>query len=301
LDLLHLRYFATVAEEMSIRRAAERLRVAQPGLSQRIKTLERTLGVRLFTRDGRRIRLTADGSVLLPLVRGALAEVDRVAQAASELKRGSNARLAFAYSHVVCPSMSFRLMANFRRRHPAVAFEAHAGFTSSNIDQVRRGEIDVAFVCLPLDDDNELEVAVLVKDPIVVAMSRGHAFASRRRIDPSDLRDQPLVFFPRRLAPGFHDMLLDCVYGPGQRPGAMAVEPDERYVLAAVAAGDALTVLPRSTIGLGVPGIAVRRLVDPEPTAPIGIAWRRANPNPALRAFLSFVRVEARCGQGARG
>ena len=291
-DLLHLRYFAAVAEELSFRRAAERLHVAQPGLSQRIKGLERTLKVTLFVRGPRGVELTPAGAALLPAVERLLGQADEVVRLARRLSSPDPPELRLSYTRSARDGVPTRLVERFRAKRPDVEVSAVSGFTSMNLERLEQDRIDAGFVRPPIEAGAWLDHMIVAQEPIMVAMRRGHRLAKRRRVRRDDLRGEPLVFFPRDAAPGLWETILEQVYRD-RRPVIMRAEPDEEHMLAAVADGG-ITLLTQSPAGmLRVHDVVAKRFYSPEPSAPIGIAWRRDDTNPALRDFLDFVRTAA--------
>jgi DNA-binding transcriptional LysR family regulator len=288
-------YFAVVAEELSFRRAAERLMIAQPGLSQRIMVLERSLGVRLFDRSRAGVRLTADGAALLPAVREALDRADRVTRLARDLAADRPRQLRIGYTRSAGPGAPMTLVTEFRSRHPATQVTTSTSFTTRNLQALRDRAIDVGFVRPPVPTGDDLRYVPLTREVVVVAMRRDHRLASRRRVRREEITDEPLVFFPRESAPGLWRSILDQVYGAGADPHIVRVEPSEEFMLAAVAEEAGIALLTEAPAAvLRIPQVVIRHFARPEPTVALGMAWRREDDNPAVSEFVEFAITAAR-------
>ncbi|WP_189077317.1 LysR family transcriptional regulator [Mangrovihabitans endophyticus] len=292
LDLRHLEYFAVVAEEQNFRRAAMRLHIAQPGLSQRIKRLERVLGLRLFDRTPAGARLTDDGAALLPLVREALDGVDRVTAFARNLASGRSGRVRVGYTRSAGPGMAANLITGFRAQNPAVSVTTSTSFTAGNLRALAQGEIDVGFVRPPLPARAEVVSEPLTEEPVVVAVHRDHPLARRRRLRRSDLAAEPLVFFPQQNAPGMWASMLDQVYGDADAARIVRTEPSEDFMLAAVAEGAGIALVTAAAVKvLRIPAVVIRRFVAPEPAVGLSLAWRRGEANSTVLAFVEFAMI----------
>jgi DNA-binding transcriptional LysR family regulator len=282
MELRQLRYFVAVAEELHFRRAAERLHVAQPGLSQQIRTLERELGVRLLDRDRRSVALTPAGTALLQDARELLAGAERARGRAQAAGAGLIGRLRLSLTQSLTGGLAGRIVDRYRELYPQVEVELGVGYTSLHIEQLLAARLDVAFIRTPLNEPALAELE-LAREPLVCVLPGSHALARKRRITRADVAGEPLAWWPREHGPGPWDAMLDEVYGPGERPPIVRTEPAEERFLAAVAdgAGISLTMLERSRM-MRIPGTVVRRFQAPEPTVGIGLAWRRDAPLPAI-------------------
>lgn len=292
-ELRLLRYFVAVAEELHFGRAARRLGIAQPGLSQQIKRFERHLGAALFVRDRRGVALTPAGEALLPLAR----EVLDTARAAEELVRshgaGEAGLLRVGLTRSAAWELTERLVDGFRQAFPAVDVRLSSGYTALHENMLRAGQLDVAFVRPPIGLDGGLTCRVIAREAVVAAVPAGHPLARRRSVRGADLAAEPLVWWPREHGPGMWDAMLDQVFGEGERPRVSRWEPDEEGMLHAVAQGHGVTLVVAGRASrLRVPGVAVRRFAAPVPTVPLGIAWRGDRGSPLLRRFLRHAEKE---------
>jgi DNA-binding transcriptional LysR family regulator len=294
-ELRQLRSFVVLAEELHFRRAADRLHIAQPSLSQQLRRLEDGLGVRLLERDRRRVALTPAGAALLPEARAVLTAADHAASVARATAAGERGRLRLNLTRSLTGGLAGEIVEAFRARHPGVDLELDVGTSTLNAMALREDAIDVAFVRPPLVDD-DLEVLDLGREPMVCVLPTRHRLARRRSVRAQDLRDEPLVWWPEGHAPApWRDMLAE-LFGPepASWPAVARAEPEEERIVTAVAAGAGISFigLERSR-SLRVPGAVYRRFAPPEPTMGIALAWRRGTELPALRRLRDIAEATA--------
>src|SRR5262245_45688446 len=206
IDLVrHLRYFAVVADELHFGRAAERLHMAQPPLSQRIQRLERELGVRLFDRSSRQVGLTPAGRALVGPAHDVLAAVDRLVAGAGAVAGGAAAgRLRLGLLPETGAATMAAIVRQVARACPALTLELSGAATSEALRALTDRSLDVATVRLPVDEAG-LRVGPVLHQPWGVVLPAGSPLARRRRVSLAELSDTPLALFPRATAPGFHD------------------------------------------------------------------------------------------------
>ena len=285
MELRQLRSFVVLAEELHFRRAADRLHIAQPSLSQQLRRLEDGLGVRLLERDRRRVELTAAGAALLPEARAVLAAAEHAATLARATAAGEQGRLRLNLTRSLTGGLPGDIVEAFRARYPGVDLELDVGTTLLNAQRLREEQIDAAFVRPPVIDDR-LEVMDLGREPMVCVLPTRHRLARRRTVRAQDVRDEPLVWWPQDHAPAPWRQMLAEVYGPDPAdwPKVARAEPEEERIVSAVAAGAGVAFigLERSR-SLRVPGAVYRRFAPPEPTMGMALAWRRGADAPALR------------------
>ncbi|MFI9511222.1 LysR substrate-binding domain-containing protein [Nocardia sp. NPDC052566] len=288
MELRSLRHFLAVAEELNFGRAAKRLFISQPGLSQSIRALEREIGRPLFERSRRHVALTSFGHVLLPEAEGLLAHAAEVEQLTKRLASRKLGTLVLNHTRSAGLGLPVQLTASFRKIHPHICVETYNGFTSLNVDKLKEKKSDVGFVRPPIDPSAGLRCVVIAEDEVVLAVPEDHPLAGKPDIDQADLDNEPLVYFPES-AGGLWSTMLDAVYGHGQRPDISRVEPDETHMLAAVSECAGITLLTKPSAAIfNMPGVVIKPFRYPA-RVPLGLAWRPDNTNPALETFLSFV------------
>src|SRR5262245_11222475 len=169
MDLRHVRYFVVVAEELNVTRAATRLHIAQPSLSVRIQKFEEEIGAQLFDRVGRNIKLTQAGRLFLEQARKVLADADRGIALARQAANGETGQLSIGYNAPAGFKVFPRIVPAFRRRWPNIHLSFHSLVSLQQLDQMRRNELDLGFVWLPIPTD-EFEVRELLKEPLVAVL-----------------------------------------------------------------------------------------------------------------------------------
>jgi DNA-binding transcriptional LysR family regulator len=282
MELRQLSSFVAVAEELHFRRAAERLHLAQPSVSQHIRTLEAELGVQLFQRNRRGATLTAAGEALLPEARDLLSRADEAAALARATGSGERGRLRLSLTRSLTGGVAGAIVGEYRARYPDVHLDLTVGNTMLHMEQLLAGDIDVGFVRPPLEVDG-LEELVLGREPLVCVLPKGHPLAKRNRVRTRDLHGLPLVWWPEEHGPGAGREGRREGRGEPPWPPIERVEPEEERIVSAVAegAGISFIMLGRSR-SLRIPGAVYRRFAQPEPTMGIAIAWRRDDPLPTV-------------------
>jgi DNA-binding transcriptional LysR family regulator len=313
-DLRQLRYFVTVAEEKHFGRAAARLSMTQPPLSQAIRALEETLGVELFARTKRSVELTPVGADLLPEVQRLLASAEGLRPLAQSLARGEAGVLSLAFVSTADYGLLPSLLRDFGARHPRVRLELTEATSDVQVDELVAGRIDAGLVIAPLPSRHAAQLSWLpiAREPLVIAMSTetaarvgsvagsnadSHADPHAEWLDTPislrDVADAPLVIFPRRLAPGFYDIIMDCygVAGLAPRVGQEAIQM--QTIVSLVSAGMGVALVPQSLRNLRRTGVVYRPLSESVPAIETGLVWRTAEVSPVLAGFIEIVRAHA--------
>lgn len=287
MELRQLRYFAVLAEELHFRRAAERLHIAQPGLSQQIRTLEREMGVDLFTRDGG-VALTPAGVALAAEAAGLINRFDLLVDRTRSIGKGRSGQLNVSFTRSVPSLVTQELLDPFSERYPDVELRFQTGWTQRNIDLLREEQIDIGFLQFPLYDDAGLRTLRMGRLPLALAVPAEYydeGFDEGRM-----LAELPLVLWPRDLAPGYYDHLIRVLYGPSGGPSEVVEFPDAEHLLAQVAAGRGFSVIERSRALRLKPDDAVVVEFD-RPEQPVltwGLGCAEGTTNPSAIRLMSF-------------
>ncbi|MEU9479887.1 LysR substrate-binding domain-containing protein [Streptomyces sp. NPDC048191] len=300
MELRQLRYLVTVVEEGGFTRAAERLHLAQPGLSAQIRQLERELGQPLLDRSGRSVRPTEVGEAVLPYARAALAAVDGVRQTVEEYTGLLRGRVAvglvpgtLAHAFDVAGQL-----AEFHEAHPRVEVTLTEDTSDRMLTALRRGELDLAVLGVTEETPPPgVDQHVVIDEPLVVVAVPGHPlfleYDAAGAVPPTALRGHRLIGLPR--GTGMRGVLERLCAEAGFRPHIAfeAATPDALGRLAARGLG--VAVLP----GLGPrPGLATLRLADPRARGRVALAWRSEGPMlPAARALLGRLRKAMGAGE----
>ncbi|KPH87161.1 LysR family transcriptional regulator [Komagataeibacter intermedius] len=292
MDLRHLRYFVAVAENGSFTRAAEQLGIEQPPLSQQIKQLENELGVLLFQRLTRGVRLTDIGLVLLDQARALLGMQQQFLATAQGLARGEKGhiRVGLAGAVSLLPMIPLTVR-RFREVWPDVTIYLEESNTPALRKSLHDRAIDIAIVRPPVPDGAGLLVSPLLEEETVVALPKGHPLAIHRHLELEMLVDEPFIIFPRELGPGFHDAILSACHNAGFTPRMGQQAPQIASTVPLVAAGLGVSVVPRSLHQIHSGGVTYHSLGAKAPRAELAIAMRAGQHVPLLANFISTLRA----------
>jgi DNA-binding transcriptional LysR family regulator len=306
MELRQLKYFVAVAEELHFRRAAERLYVAQPAVSEQIRKLEAELGVRLFDRTNRRVAITEAGAALLEEGRRVLAQADAAQLAARNARERAGARLRIGYLADSLPSSVPRALQNLAGAAARVEVSMETGPAVRLIQEVRDRRLDAVVAGLPAATGGLL-VTSLGHQSMVAAIAATDTRAVAPALSLARLDPARLVVMPRSVNPAFHDAVLALCRDAEVAPALFEVpEPRVESVLLAVAAGAGPAILPAAvTDRYAVPGVRYVPLEDGAVAFESAVLTHPDAENPAtdafLRALTRFAPVpEARDADGAR-
>lgn len=297
MDYRHLRFFLAVAEELHFTRAARRLHVAQPHLSQEIRRLEGELGVELFARTRRRVALTPAGETFALGARRVLAATDEAVRAARRAAAGDTGRLSIGFVGSAGYDVFPEAIRRYRAGRPDVELELHELTTAEQIPALRAGRIDVGVLRPLLASDPGLEFATLLDEPLVVALPEGHRLSGMERVALAELAGEPWIVFPRHVGPGLYSRTMRACERAGFTPRVVQEVGQLPTMVNLVASGLGVALVPASVGSLVRAGAVYREVAPPVPTSPLMVAWRQDDPSATLRAFLETIRAVA--GDGA--
>ena len=294
LELRQLRYFVTVAEELHFGRAAVRLHMTQPPLSQAIAALEDQFGALLFLRNRRTVALTPAGSALLPEAKRLLAEAESLPELVRRAAAGEAGRLAIAFITSADYSVLPPFLRRYSERYPDVHLSLHEATSDVQVEELLRGRIDAGFLIPPLPDRAlaQLDYLKVLDEPLILCAPAGLALPpGGAPVRLQDVPHLPLIIFPREVSPALHDAILSCWRAAGITPAVGQQAIQMQTIVSLVSAGMGLALVPQSVANLMRPGVEYRALADPTPRVDTGIAWRRDNPSPVLQGFLELLRT----------
>lgn len=294
IDLRLLRYFVAVAEEGHLTRAAQRLGIQQPPLSQQIRALEQELGVSLFVRLPRGMALTKAGENLLEEARGILLRMDTAIAGVRGVARGVLGHLALGFTesaslHPFVP----RVIRAFRNEASGVEIAVEENSTPDLIRAIHDNRLDAAFIRAPIGNEAGLRIETMLIEEMILAIPAGHRLASQRRRNLllGDLAGDPLILIHRPNGPGFYDGIISACLAAGFSPNVIQETYKNLSTLSLVAAGLGLAIIPASIRHVEIEGVAYRRIgAVPGLSAPLHLAWREANPSAALARLIGLAR-----------
>jgi LysR family transcriptional regulator, benzoate and cis,cis-muconate-responsive activator of ben and cat genes len=292
LELRHLRYFIAVAEELNFSRAAERMHMAQPPLSAAIRQLERDLGVDLFVRTTREVKLTDAGSAFLGGARRTLADAELAAEDAKRAAAGELGQLRIAYSWSTRFETLPALGRAFRASHPDVELLAQEMWNARMPPAFGSGSIDIALSLCP-EIAAELELAPIRKERLVALLPEGHPLTSEEAIPLAALADEEFILFPREIAPRLHDAFLAIYRRAGFEPRVRNESFHTGWDLGVLAEIPAVAMAPQTVAG-GLPdGIVAVALTEPTDSLETCLVWRGDDRSPAVAAFVDVARRQS--------
>lgn len=293
IELRLWRQFVTLAEELHFGRAALRLHMTQPPLSQAIQGLERSIGVPLFNRTRRSVALTPAGAALLPAARRLLAAAEalpRVAQAAAAGLAGQ-LRLAFVSNIAYGPLPEW--LRSFREAHPDVALQLREATLDVQLEAFDADEIDAGFVLhAPGAAPPGFAAWPAQAEPLVMALPASHPGAALPALQLADVAAEPLVIFPRQIAPSLFDAVLAAYRAHGATPRIGQEAIQMQTIVNLVSAGMGVAWVPASVTQLQRPGVVYRRVHDAGLRCETSLIWR-APATPVVQRFIDHVMAQA--------
>jgi DNA-binding transcriptional LysR family regulator len=293
IELRQLRHFVMVAEELHFARAAAKLHMTQPPLSQSIQAFEQELGCQLFTRTTRSIALTPAGLALLPEARRLLQQALALPQLVQRAAAGETGQISIAFVSIADYSILPPLLRDFRTRHSQVKIELQEATSDVQISALEKSGLDAGLLIPPIPErlQADLHYKKILTEPLCLAIP-DHALKSATEINLYDYQDAPLIIFPRRIAPAFHDSILRYFHEQDLTPiiGQEAIQM--QTIIGLVSAGMGIALVPQSVSNLKRKGVRYLNLPDNCPKVELGVAWRKDNPSPTLQAFLNQLPIQ---------
>jgi len=288
-ELRLVRYFVAVAEELHFGRAARRLRMAQPGLSQQIRSLEQQLGVRLLDRTSRQVRLTPAGALLLTEGRRLLAQAERTADQVRRAGLGQVGRITVGAIGSATYDILPRLLREHRKRFPDVEVALREMSTPAQVQALRSGEIDVGLLRVPADTA-DLVVQTVREDRMALMIPEAHPLARKRRVALRALAKEPLILFPTAPRPSWADTVISACREAGFEPIVAQEAMESATVVSFVAAGVGIAVVPEGLKALARPGVVFRLVAPQAPITRLAVVHRAGELAPTVESFLGVVR-----------
>ncbi|WP_066640838.1 LysR family transcriptional regulator [Bordetella sp. H567] len=289
MELRHLRYFVAVAEELHFGRAARRLNISQPPLSQQIRALEQDAGVELFRRDTRRVQLTPAGAELLKYARSALSHVDQGVRSARRVHQGEVGRLNVGFITSLSYTYLPWLVRAFRKRYPAVELVLTEKETWDQKEALLDGRLDVGLMRGPFEASG-LRTSSLLQEPFVAALPDTHPLARLPRINLGSLSNDPFILFPRAIG-GAYNATMSALFDEADFRPIVAQEAVQMHVVVGlVGAGLGVAVVPASIRLLPTPGVVFKPLVQCTYNAELVIACREDATSPVIAPFSQLAK-----------
>jgi DNA-binding transcriptional LysR family regulator len=291
MELRHLQYFVAVAEELHFGRAAQRLNMAQPPLSQQIRHLEEELGVQLFQRTRRHVELTDAGQAFLQEARLTLAQAEHAVKIARQAGRGEIGRLTIGFVGSATYEALPNIIRNFQVRYPNVQLILRELTTTQQVRALHDKRIHIGLLRPPINDDDTLVLEPLIKEPIILALPENHPLSRQSSLTVEALAHEHFILFPRHLGPGLYDQIIGLCQQAGFSPQVTQEAIQMQTILGLVATGLGIALIPASAQHLRSAGVVYCRL-DTNIYVELAMAWRKDEASPVLQAFLKIIRED---------
>ncbi|MDP2410022.1 MAG: LysR family transcriptional regulator [Pseudolabrys sp.] len=292
--LRHFWYFLAVAEERHFGKAAKRLGMSQPPLSQQIQVLEKSLGVKLFERSRQGVRLTKEGAEIMGPVQRFMEHAQRLQLEVLDARQGRDTKVTIGAVNAALFDIMPRLTRLAKQRYPYLSLSLTEMDSATALSAVQNGEVDIAFARFD-QPVSALEIRPIVKDQLVVVLPIDHPLTRRDRIALSELADENLVLSPRRISPSFFDQIVSACHHVGFSPRIVHEVRTVVSQIAFVGCGSAIGMVPSRSMRFGGGDVVFRPLVETLEVVTIAAAWdpaRRKDVVPAIVDIASSLGTE---------
>ncbi|MBD2072110.1 LysR family transcriptional regulator [Leptolyngbya sp. FACHB-671] len=289
MELRHLHYFIAVAEELHFSRAAERLHISQPPLSQQIRDLEEELGVKLFERTKRQVHLTEAGNVFLERSYRVLAQLEQAIAATQRIGRGEVGQLAIGFVGSAMYTVLPEILRVFREQFPAVELHLHELTTAQQIQALYDKQVDVGIVRSAISEPG-LSVECFLPESLVLALPETHPLSTQTQVSLSTLADELFILFPAKMGPVFYEQIINMCQQAGFRPKVAQEAVQMETIVGLVAAGLGIAIVPDSLQKFHRGGVIYRNLKEEIPNTGLYLTWRQHDSSPVVRTFLDLAR-----------
>lgn len=294
MELRHLRYFVAVVEELHFRKAAEKLYVAQPALSKQIQDLEDELGTQLLIRNRRGVALTDAGKVFYEDAVAVLARTEIAISRATATGKGLSGQFSIGFIQPAVGGLLQGTLREFRNLYPEVRLRVVEGSSRNSLAKVNSGELDCAFVRLPIDLPEEIAFEPVVREKVRLALPETHPLAAQADIALEDLATEELVLIERHLEPSLYDYYIGACNAAGFSPRLGQIVSSTWVALGVVAGGIGVCFAADSARSAVPPGIVFRDIRGDPLHLEMGIIWTKTTKSNLLENFLELRPWERR-------
>ena len=289
IELRHLRYFVAVAEELHFGRAAERLHLAQPPLSQQIRKLEELLGHPLFIRTSRSVRLTDAGGAFLQRARRTLRNVQRDLEETRSIGRGDVGSLHIGFIGSAMLSTLPEIFRAYREAYPRVRLHLHESFTSLVVEGLENGTLD-AGILRDGDPVEGINVTTILSEPFVAVLPSVHPCAKQKSISPAALRGEPFIYYPRSAGARAYEKPLTLCEEHGFRPQVVQEASNWLTILRLIGAGLGVSIAPACVQRIASAEVVCLPLRGAKAVSNIELAWPAGDGRPIVERFRHIVQ-----------
>lgn len=289
MELRQLRYFVAVAEELHFGRAAARLNMAQPPLSQQIKKLEEDIGVVLFARNRASVKLTSAGIAFLAEVKSTFTALEQAVQAARQAARGELGHVTVGIIPSLMDGGGPALVEAFKRRQPGAMLQIQQLPASDVVTALRNRRIDLA-ITRTFDAQKDIDQTIIARENLIAVLPAKHPLAAHKRIETRELKDEGFILFERTRETGLYDAIYGTCESAGFRPKIVMISNVSIHALIAiVATGTGISIVPESTKSLKRDGVVYRPLNPNSKELEVVVAYRAKDNNVLVQRFVEDV------------
>jgi DNA-binding transcriptional LysR family regulator len=290
MEFRQLKYFVTVAEELHFGRAAAMLHLSQPALSKQIQALEESLEVQLFERTKHWVRLTIAGQQLLETARRILQDVEAGVQITKQVAEGQIGQVRVGFTEATLFSLAPKVLRQYREQYPQVRLVLASGGTEAHVEALRTHRIDVGLVYLPIREPS-MSIEPLFEEVYVVALPASHRLARQKQLSLQSLAKEPLIFYPRSLAPVLYANFINHCEQAGFTPTIIQEAELAQTRLGLVAAGVGISFVLSDMQNLSVKGVVYRPFTENFLTLKLALAWRQNELSPVVHELLKVFKT----------
>lgn len=289
MELRQLHYFIAVAEELHFGRAAKRLQMTQPPLSQQIQQLEEELGEVLFRRTKRVVELTDAGKVFLEGVKGLFEQLDSTISLTKRAARGEIGTLTIGYVGAATYDFLPPLIRTYRNQYPDVEIKLRELSTPEQVEELHNRKLDIGLIRPPIQSDI-LTTEVIHETPCMLALSIHHPLAGEQRITLSQLRNESFILLSRPIWPGFYDEIVSMCHATGYNPSIRQETTEYHTVIGLVAAGVGIAIVPASLRNFTLKEVVYRKIEDLNQTVKMSVAYEEGRISKETEHFIEILR-----------
>lgn len=292
MELRHLRYFMAVAEELHFGKAAAKLHIAQPPLSQQIQQLETELGFKLFERTKRQVNLTEAGDAFLRETQQIFQQLEKAISIGKKISRGEKGELSIAFVSSAAYSIIPSILRNFRTLVPEVKLQLKELTTKEQLQWLLEERLDIGFVRPPVNK-SELNSQIILWETLVVALPENHYLVDRKNISCYSLEEESFILFPRNLAPELYDRVIALCQQANFCPQVVQEARQIQTIVSLVSAEIGIAIVPESIQNLQRTGVVYRSLLEATAQPAIAVVWRKGDRSAVIAKFIdSIVNID---------
>lgn len=288
MELRQIRSFLSIAETLHFGRTAQLVHLSQPALSLQIRALEEELGVRLFERNRRTTSLTEAGVAFRDDAAAALGLLEEAARKARLAADGKTGLIRIGFISTAGAEILPPIMRAFRKLYPDVEFSLRNVLTADQTDMLEAGTLDIGFLRVPLDGHAGLTITPIHTEAFVLAVPAAHPFAAKKKVKLAETSAEDFLMYERKMAPGFHDLILAMLRGAGVVPRICQTAGEMPTLISLIDAGMGIAILPISAVRRTTASVVGCAIADDIPISQVGIAHRKGNLPKVVKNFVAL-------------